>query len=47
MCAACSCSERTPTSFLMMASIPCTIAASPAIVVTQGSPRRTAAVRIS
>src|SRR5947209_8196139 len=45
--AACSCRERTPTSPRMMASIPCTAAASPAAVVTQGMPRRTAAVRIS
>jgi len=47
MVSACCCSDRTPTSFLMMASIPWTIAASPAIVVTQGKPRRTAAVLIS
>jgi hypothetical protein len=45
--AACSWSDRTPTSPRMMASIPCTAAASPAAVVTQGMPRRTAAVRIS
>ena len=45
--AACSCRERTPMSPRMVASMPCTAAASPATVVTQGTPLRTAAVRIS
>jgi hypothetical protein len=45
--AACSCSDRTPTSPELIASMPCTAAPSPAVVVMQGMPRRTAAVRIS
>ena len=45
--AACSCRERTPISPRMVASMPCTAAASPATVVTHGTPRRTAAVLIS
>ncbi len=45
--AACSCNDRTPTPPELIASMPCTAAASPAVVVMQGIPRRTAAVRIS
>src|SRR6266702_2878526 len=44
---ACSCSDRTPTSPRVIASMPCTAASRPWIVVTHGIPRRTAAVRIS
>ena len=44
---ACCCSDRTPTSPRVAASMPSTAAASPCTVVTHGTPRRTAAVRIS
>src|SRR5690606_1088312 len=46
--AACSfCRARTPTSPLIIASMPCTAAEAPCTVVTHGMPRATAALRIS
>ena len=43
----CSCSDRTPMSPRTSASMPCTQAATPWIVVMHGMPLCTAAVRIS
>src|SRR4051794_31351052 len=43
----CSCNGATPTSPLRNASMPCTAAASACTVVRHGTPRITAAVRIS
>ena len=42
-----TCIDLTPISPLIVASMPCTAVASPATVVTHGTPRLTAAVRIS
>ena len=44
---ACSCSDRTPISPAISASMPCTAAARPCTVVMHGTPLGTAAVRIS